>query len=242
MTEILALNGVSKSYGSLLVTDNLSLTLNQGEALGIIGPNGAGKTTMFNLISGNVQPGKGSVHFLGHDISHLPPAARAKAGIGRTYQVPHPFGGMTVFENLLVGAIFGAGLSEKAGGKLALEILEKTGLAAKANKLAGGLTLLDRKRLELAKALATNPKLLLLDEIGGGLTEHEVHDLIGMINSIRESGVAIIWIEHVVHALLAVVSRLAVINFGRLLAEGEPAAVMANPEVQAVYLGVEAAA
>jgi len=241
MTEILALQGVSKSYGSLLVTDNLTLALNQGEALGIIGPNGAGKTTMFNLISGNVQPDQGAVHFLGREISRLAPAARCKAGIGRTYQIPHPFGGMTVFENLLVGAMFGAGLPESAGAKLAMEVLETTGLAAKANKLAGGLTLLDRKRLELAKALATSPKLLLLDEIGGGLTEHEVHDLIGIIKSIRASGVAIIWIEHVVHALLAVVDRLAVINFGRLLAEGEPAAVMANPEVQAVYLGVEAA-
>jgi branched-chain amino acid transport system ATP-binding protein len=147
-----------------------------------------------------------------------------------------------VFENLLVGAMFGAGLSERAGGKLALEVLEQTGLAPKANQLAGSLTLLDRKRLELAKALATSPKLLLLDEIGGGLTEHEVHDLIAIINAIRLRGVAIIWIEHVVHALLAVVSRLAVINFGRLLAEGEPAAVMANPQVQAVYLGVEATA
>ncbi|MCB5944734.1 ABC transporter ATP-binding protein [Acidocella sp. KAb 2-4] len=241
MTEILALQGVSKSYGSLLVTDNLTLALNQGEALGIIGPNGAGKTTMFNLISGNVQPDQGFVHFLGREISRLAPAARCKAGIGRTYQIPHPFGGMTVFENLLVGAMFGAGLPESAGAKLAMGVLETTGLAAKANKLAGGLTLLDRKRLELAKALATSPKLLLLDEIGGGLTEHEVHDLIGIIKSIRASGVAIIWIEHVVHALLAVVDRLAVINFGRLLAEGEPAAVMANPEVQAVYLGVEAA-
>jgi len=242
MTEILALTGVSKSYGSLLVTDNLTLSLNAGQALGIIGPNGAGKTTMFNLISGNARPDKGSVHFLGRDIQHLQPAARAKAGIGRTYQIPHPFGGMTVFENLLVGAMFGAGLSERAGSKLAMEVLEKTALAPKANKLAGGLTLLDRKRLELAKALATSPKLLLLDEIGGGLTEHEVHDLINIIKSIRASGVAIIWIEHVVHALLAVVDRLAVINFGRLLAEGDPAAVMANPEVQAVYLGVEAAA
>jgi branched-chain amino acid transport system ATP-binding protein len=239
MTEILALHGVSKSYGSLLVTDNLTLTLAQGEALGVIGPNGAGKTTMFNLISGNARPDRGAVYFLGRDISRLDPAARCRAGIGRTYQIPHPFSGMTVFENLLVGAVFGAGLHESMAAKRAIAVLEQTGLAAKANKLAGGLTLLDRKRLELAKALATNPKLLLLDEIAGGLTEHEVHDLIAIIKSIRAEGVAIIWIEHVVHALLAVVDRLTVINFGRLLAEGEPAAVMANPEVQAVYLGVE---
>ncbi|MDR3506146.1 MAG: ABC transporter ATP-binding protein [Acidocella sp.] len=241
MAGLLALERVAKSYGSLHVIDDLSLSLKPGEALGVIGPNGAGKTTMFNLISGNVTPGAGRVSFEGQDISRWSPVQRCRAGIGRTYQIPHPFGGMTVFENVLVGATYGAGLSERQGGKRAMEVLQQTGLAAKAEKLAGGLPLLDRKRLELAKALATNPKLLLLDEIGGGLTEHEVHDLIAIIKDIRAQGTAIIWIEHVVHALLAVVDRLAVINFGKLLAEGEPEAVMADPEVKAVYLGVEAA-
>jgi branched-chain amino acid transport system ATP-binding protein len=241
MAELLALERVAKSYGSLRVIDDLSLSLKPGEALGVIGPNGAGKTTMFNLISGNVTPNAGRVSFASQDISRWSPVQRCRAGIGRTYQIPHPFGGMTVFENVLVGAAYGAGLSERQGGRRAMEVLEQTGLVAKAEKLAGGLPLLDRKRLELAKALATNPKLLLLDEIGGGLTEHEVHDLIGIIKNIRAQGTAIIWIEHVVHALLAVVDRLAVINFGKLLAEGEPNAVMADPNVKAVYLGVEAA-
>lgn len=240
MTPILTLEGVSKSYGSLLVMDHLSLSLQEGEALGIIGPNGAGKTTMFNLISGNTRPDKGMVQFLGRDISKLPPAARCRAGIGRTYQIPHPFNRMTVFENVLVGAVFGAGHTERTGGRLAQQVLDQTGLTPKAGALAGGLTLLDRKRLELAKALATSPKLLLLDEIGGGLTEHETHELIGIIKSIRAGGTAIIWIEHVVHALLAVVDRLAAINFGKKLAEGDPEAVMADAEVQAVYLGMEA--
>jgi branched-chain amino acid transport system ATP-binding protein len=238
---LLALDAVCKSYGSLRVTDSLTLGLAEGEALGIIGPNGAGKTTMFNLISGNVAPDSGSIAFEGRDISKWDPAARCRGGIGRTYQVPHPFGGMTVLENALVGAAFGASLSEREATVVALEVLELTGLAAKANRLAGSLPLLDRKRLELARALATRPKLVLLDEIAGGLTEHEVRELIEIVRQIRAGGVAIIWIEHIVHALLAVVDRIAVINYGKLLIEGAPATVMADPEVRSVYLGVEAA-
>jgi len=235
---LLQLNHVSKAYGALVVTDGLSLTLAKGEALGIIGPNGAGKTTLFNLIAGNVQPDRGTVHFNGTDITRLTPSARCHLGIGRSYQVPHPFGGMTVFENVLVGATFGAGRSEREGTPLALDALERTGLLAKANRLAGALPLLDRKRLELARALATRPDLLLLDEIAGGLTEHEVAELIESIQDIRASGTSIIWIEHIVHALLAVVDRLLVINFGKLLLQGNPAEVMASPEVQEIYLGM----
>lgn len=235
---LLQLDHVSKAYGALVVTDGLSLTLGKGEALGIIGPNGAGKTTLFNLIAGNVQPDRGTVHFNGTDITRLTPSARCHLGIGRSYQVPHPFGGMTVFENVLVGATFGAGRSEREGTPLALDALERTGLLAKANRLAGALPLLDRKRLELARALATRPDLLLLDEIAGGLTEHEVAELIESIQDIRASGTSIIWIEHIVHALLAVVDRLLVINFGKLLLQGNPAEVMASPEVQEIYLGM----
>ncbi|MES2051480.1 MAG: ABC transporter ATP-binding protein [Pseudomonadota bacterium] len=236
--QLLQLDNVSKAYGALTVTDGLSLTLGKGEALGIIGPNGAGKTTLFNLIAGNAQPDRGSVHFNGRDITNLAPSARCHLGIGRSYQVPHPFGGMTVFENVLVGATFGAGRSEREGTPLALAALERTGLLSKANRLAGALPLLDRKRLELARALATQPDLLLLDEIAGGLTEHEVAELIESIQDIRASGTSIIWIEHIVHALLAVVDRLLVINFGKLLLQGNPAEVMASPEVQEIYLGM----
>lgn len=236
--QLLRLDNVSKAYGALTVTDGLSLALGKGEALGIIGPNGAGKTTLFNLIAGNVQPDRGSVHFNGRDITRLAPSARCHLGIGRSYQVPHPFGGMTVFENVLVGATFGAGRSEREGTPLALAALERTGLLSKANRLAGALPLLDRKRLELARALATQPDLLLLDEIAGGLTEHEVAELIESIQDIRASGTSIIWIEHIVHALLAVVDRLLVINFGKLLLQGNPAEVMASPEVQEIYLGM----
>ncbi len=240
MSTFLCLDCVSKSYGSLTVIDDLTIGVAEGEALGVIGPNGAGKTTMFNLISGSIAPASGRVHFRGENISRWDSARRCRAGIGRTYQVPHPFGRMTVFENVLVGATFGAGLSERAGTERALDVLDRTGLAAKADRLAGALPLLDRKRLELARALATEPKLLLLDEIAGGLTEHEVEDLIAIIRGIMAGGVAIIWIEHIVHALLAVVDRIAVINFGKLLAAGKPDEVMADAQVRDVYLGVEA--
>lgn len=238
---LLQLHNVSKSYGALRVTDGLSLSLGKGEALGIIGPNGAGKTTLFNLITGNVRPDSGTVQFQGRDITALSASQRCHLGIGRSYQVPHPFVGMTVFENVLVGATFGAGKSEKEGTALALDALKRTGLLAKANRLAGSLPLLDRKRLELARALATQPALLLLDEIAGGLTEHEVAELIASIQEIRASGTSIIWIEHIVHALLAVVDQLLVINFGRLLVQGDPAEVMASAPVQEIYLGIEAA-
>jgi len=263
---LLELQSVSKHYGSLKVTDNQSLSLAEGEALGVLGPNGAGKSTMFNLITGDVRPDAGRISYAGEDITGLTPSARCRKGIGRSYQVPHPFAGMTVFENLLVGAMFGAGLSDRrraaprrlltpsggcreaAGAHLCEEeasehcvaVLARTGLLKKANHLAGALTLLDRKRLELARALATRPRLLLLDEIAGGLTDHEAQALVETIQAIREEGVSIVWIEHVVHALLAVVGRLIVINFGALLKEGEPQAVMASREVQEVYMGIEA--
>lgn len=238
MSAILQLENVSKSYGSLKVTDDLSLSLGKGEALGIIGPNGAGKTTMFNLIAGDVFANEGRVIFDGEDISSRSAEQRCREGIGRTHQIPHPFAGMTVFENVLVGATFGAGHNEHQGSQLAFEVLEKTRLLAKANLLAGKLTLLDRKRLEMARALATEPRVLLLDEIAGGLTEHEVQELIETINEIRLEGISIIWIEHIVHALLAVVDRLVAINFGQLLIEGDPVEVMGSPEVKEVYMGI----
>ncbi len=238
MSEFLRVENVSKSYGSLKVVDELSFSLAKGEALGVIGPNGAGKTTMFNLIAGDAKPDSGRVVFDGHDITRLPPSRRCRIGIGRSYQIPQPFAGMTVFENVLVGAAFGDGRSEAGASGAALAALEATGLLGCANELAGRLTLLDRKRLELARAIATGPRVLLLDEIAGGLTEHEVARLIETIQAIRAEGVSIIWVEHIVHALLAVVDRLLAINFGRLLTQGDPGEVMASPEVQEVYMGI----
>jgi branched-chain amino acid transport system ATP-binding protein len=240
MNAVLRLTGVSKRYGALQVTDDISFTVERGETYGILGPNAAGKTTLFNLVSGDVRPDQGSVEFDGADVNHLPPHRRCVAGIGRSYQVPRPFGGMTVFENLLVGATFGGELTGHAAYDVCVDVLERTGLKARANQLAGTLGLLDRKRLELARALATQPQLLLLDEIAGGLTEPETHALVDEIRRVKERGVTIVWIEHVVHALLAVADRLLVINFGKRLAEGLPAAVMDDPEVRRVYLGLEA--
>jgi len=239
MNCVLRLTDVSKSYGALKVTDNISFAIEQGETYGILGPNGAGKTTLFNLISGDARPDAGVIEFDGADIGKLAPYRRCMVGIGRSYQVPRPFGGMTVFENLLVGATFGGGLKEREAADLCIDVLERTGLKRRADQLAGTLTLLDRKRLELARALATRPKLLLLDEIAGGLTEPETHELVDEIRSVKEQGVTIVWIEHVVHALLAVADRLLVIHFGKRLAQGSPGAVMDDPEVRRVYLGLE---
>ena len=236
---ILALERVSKSYGALKVTDDISLSVAHGETLGIIGPNGAGKTTLFNLISGDVRVDRGQIVFAEQEITALLPHARCRRGIGRSYQIPHPFVGMTVFENVLVAATFGGSLSESEAEPFCVEVLERTGLDAKANYLAGSLTLLDRKRLELARALATRPKLLLLDEIAGGLTEHEAKELVVQIQEIKATGMSLLWIEHVVHALVAVADRMLVIHFGTKLAEGAPEAVLANPEVKRVYMGIE---
>jgi len=237
---LLVLHDVHKSYGAVKVTDGITLSVEPGQTLGILGPNGAGKTTLFNLISGDVRADSGRVEYEGRDISALKPHQRCRGGIGRSYQVPQPFGNMSVFENLVTAACFGGGQSEREAWGTALHVLEQTGLKPFANKPAGGLTLLNRKRLELARALATSPRLLLLDEIAGGLTEPEAKELVGELKRIKSAGVTMIWIEHVVHALLSIADRLFVINFGQKLAEGEPQAVMADPEVRRVYMGMEA--
>lgn len=240
MTAFLQLDKVTKTFGVVTVADELSYKLQAGEALGVIGPNGAGKTSMFNLITGTLNPNSGSVYFDGRDVTHMNAARRCRAGMARSFQVPQPFSGMTVFENAMIAATQAAGLSGAEAEWHCLEILEQTELLDKANTPAGSLTLLGRKRLELTRALCAKPKLLLLDEIAGGLTEAECTSLVQTIKDIHANGVAIIWIEHVVHALLAVVDRLIVIDFGKKIAEGEPHAIMQSPEVQEIYLGIEA--
>ena len=237
---LLEVAGLRKSFGSIVVADDLDLAVAPGEAVGIIGPNGAGKTTLFNLIAGGLTPTAGAIRFEGRDLLGFAPPARCRAGIGRTHQIPRPFEKLTVFENLLVGAVYGRQKSEREVTQACGEILERLGLLKRANTLAGSLTLLERKRLEMARALATAPKLLLLDEIAGGLTEGECGELVATIRDIRQAGVAILWIEHVVHALLAVIDRLVVLNFGRKIAEGEPKAVMQRPDVHQIYIGIEA--
>ncbi len=240
MNAILKLDGVAKAFGAVRVADDLSYELAQGEALGVLGPNGAGKTSMFNLITGVLSPDAGSIHFEGADVTGHNAARRCKAGLARSFQVPQPFSGMTVFENSMVAATQAAGLNGREAERFCLDILDQTELLPKANALAGGLTLLERKRLEMTRALCAKPKLLLLDEIAGGLTEAECGSLVQTIKDVHATGVSIIWIEHVVHALMAVVDRLIVIDFGRKIAEGEPKSIMQSPEVQEIYLGIEA--
>jgi len=236
---VIRLEGVSKSFGALKVIDDLSFALEAGEAVGIIGPNGAGKTTLLNLVSGDLAPSRGRVLFGERDITGLPPHARCRLGMGRTYQIPHPFAGMTVFENVLVAASFARARPERTCNAPCIDILERTGLLAKANQLSGRLTLLERRRLELARALAVEPKVLLLDEIAGGLTESECGALVTTIQRLHRTGIAILWIEHVMHALLAAVERLIVLDFGHLIAAGEPRAVIAERSVQEIYMGIE---
>jgi len=236
---ILQLNDVSKSFGALKVADAVTFDLSEGEALGIIGPNGAGKSTMFNLIAGNLIADTGTIRFSGNDITRTPPMARCTAGIGRTFQIPQPFEKLTVFENLLVAAAFGSGKREAEISDCCADILVNTGLVDRANQPAGSLGLLQRKRLELARALATDPKILLLDEIAGGLTEAECHALVETIRGVHRRGMSIIWIEHVLHALNAVVEHLLVLNFGKVIGIGEPQVIMASREVREIYLGIE---
>ena len=237
---MLELQAVSKAFGAIIVADRIDLRLCSGEALGVIGPNGAGKSTLFNLIAGMLRPDSGRVILDGKDITDLAPEDRCRAGIGRSFQIPLPFDHLSVFENLSVAALFGGGLAPAEAVQACGRTLALTGLEAKANRLAGSLPLLDRKRLELARALATRPRTLLLDEIAGGLTEAECHELVETIRTIHAGGVSIVWIEHVVHALLAVVQRLVVLDFGRVVAQGVPSEVMRSSEVQTIYMGVPA--
>jgi branched-chain amino acid transport system ATP-binding protein len=240
MEAVVELRGVSKSFGSLRAIQDLDLRVEENEAVGIVGPNGAGKTTMLSLIAGSLRPDKGEILFRGEDVTRLSPQRLCGIGIARTFQIPRPFGGMTVFENALVGATYGRPSQDAGPAEAAFAALETAGLLPKANALAGTLTLLERKRLELARALATRPQLLLLDEVAGGLTEHEIRALVETIKEIRSRGIAVVWIEHIVHALLSVVDRLVALDFGRKLIEGDPQEVMASPEVREVYLGAAA--
>jgi branched-chain amino acid transport system ATP-binding protein len=236
---ILVFEKISKRFGAVVVAQDIDLALSGGEALGIIGPNGAGKSTLFGIAGGAVRPDSGRVILEGRDITRLPPERRCRLGLARSFQIPQPFHGMSVFENLVVAAAFGSGRSERDVYGRCVELLEQCGLAEKANRTAGSLTLLDRKRLELARALATGPRVLLLDEVAGGLTEHECKALVELIRVIRRGGVSIIWIEHVMHALIALVDRLVVLHAGTFIAQGEPSAVIRSAAVREIYMGIE---
>ena len=236
---ILSISKLSKSFGSLKVADEVSFDIPVGQALGIIGPNGAGKSTLFNLITGNLAADSGKIFFRDQDITKTSPMKRTLFGIGRSFQIPQPFDNLTVFENLLVASIFGCHLDESAATDHCVSILAETGMEGIANLPAEQLSLLDRKRLELARALATSPELLLLDEIAGGLTQGECLKLVETIKKILANGVTIVWIEHVLHALTSVVERILVLDFGRVIAIGSPSEIMESKEVQELYLGIE---
>ncbi|CAB4744982.1 unannotated protein [freshwater metagenome] len=237
VSALLEVRGLSKRFGNVVTAEDVTFDVPEGTALGIVGPNGAGKSTLLSLITGVLPSDSGTITFQGRDITKERAPSRTKAGIARSFQIPRPFVDMTVFENVYVGATFGGGFHGQVGYEAAVRALETTGLMHLSEKPAGQLRLLDRKRLELARALATNPRLILLDEIAGGLTEKELPPLVDLIRGLRDSGVTVVWIEHIVHALTSVVDELMCLALGRVLAIGDPHEVMRSPEVIEVYLG-----
>jgi branched-chain amino acid transport system ATP-binding protein len=234
---VLSALDVRMRFGALAVLDGVNLSLREGEVVGIVGPNGAGKTTLLSVLAGSLRPDAGTIAFRGRDITARDAAERCKLGIARTHQVPRPFVGMTVFENVLVGATAGGSRRGSEAYRVSLEVLDQCALAHLANRRAEDLGLLQRKRLELARALAVRPAVLLLDEIGGGLTDAEAAALVETVAGLRDRGIAVLWIEHIVHVLLQVVTRLVCMDEGRIIAEGEPEAVVAQAAVIDAYLG-----
>jgi branched-chain amino acid transport system ATP-binding protein len=239
VAALLELVHISKRFGGVVVADDVSLSVEPGAAIGVLGPNGAGKTTLFGVITGDVRPDSGEVLFDAKVVNRLDPAARCRMGVGRTYQIPKPFERMSVFENVLVAAQQGAQARGVDSHERAISTLQRSGLMDKANRNAGSLGLLDRKRLELARTMATGPRLLLLDEVAGGLTEPEMRELVGVVRAIRAEGTAVVWIEHVVRALIGAVDRLLCLSGGTFIADGEPRAVLDSLAVREVYLGTE---
>jgi branched-chain amino acid transport system ATP-binding protein len=234
---LLAVRDVHQQFGALKVLTGVSLAVPRGQAVGVVGPNGAGKSTLLDIVAGGRRPDGGRIYLGGTDVTAVPASRRARLGLGRTYQVPRPFPGLTVFENALVAAVRGAGLRRRAAYQVAYGTLERTGLAAQANTPARQLTLLERKRLELARALATQPSVLLLDEIAGGLSEPETDALVGTIRAVHAAGATIVWVEHIMRALTQVVQRAVCLADGRLLFDGTPEDMLRDQHVRRAYLG-----
>ena len=237
MSAILSVNDLGISFGSNHVLKSVNFELEKGEVLGVIGPNGAGKTVMLNILTGILKPTKGTIAFEGKEISDQNSTQRCHGGIGRTFQVPRPFEKMTVFENIMVGGVFGAGMTEKQAKEKALEVAETIGLSDKLGLFAGKLGLLDRKRLEIGRALATEPKILLLDEVGGGLTESEVGLIIDLVKAVKKQGISVIWIEHIIRTMLEGTDRVLLLADGVDVVCGKPVDVMNSKEVSQVYMG-----
>jgi branched-chain amino acid transport system ATP-binding protein len=236
---IIVLNArqVSKRFGALAVLNHVDFAVTEGEAIGIVGPNGAGKTTLMNVLSGTYPPNGGTIELQGTDVTNTSAAARCLNGLSKTHQIPLPFLGMTVFENIYVAATHGAALSGEAAYDQTYDSLKLCGMEKIANRKAEAIGLLDRKRLELARALATRPKILLLDEIGGGLTDSEASELVETIRELHHRGISIVWIEHIVHVLLQVTKRLICMADGKIIADGNPEMVMKDKAVVEAYLG-----
>jgi branched-chain amino acid transport system ATP-binding protein len=236
-SPLLEASGIAQRFGALVVLDGVDFQLAAGESVGVVGPNGAGKTTLLSILAGSIRPTSGRVRYQGNDVTGMRADRRCRLGIGRTHQIPRPFVGMTVFENVLVGAMQGANQRSTGAYASAVDVLQTCGLVDVANRRAADLGLLDRKRLELGRALATDPKVLFLDEIGGGLTDAEAIELVDTIKELRGRGIAIIWIEHIVHVLVQAIDRLLCLDAGRIIADGLPDAVLNDRAVIDAYLG-----
>jgi branched-chain amino acid transport system ATP-binding protein len=236
---VLQVRGLGRRFGGLHAVADLSFSVPRGQVVGVIGPNGAGKSTFVNLVTGHLRPTSGQVLVDGHDITGAPPWRVARAGVARTFQIVKPLRGMTVRENVAVGLLYGPDPSRRAGAAMrrADEVLERVGLAAHAEITPGELTVADARRLELAKALALRPKLLLLDEVMAGLRPGEIEPSLDLVRSLRAEGMTILVIEHVMRAIVAVSDRVLVLHEGRLLTDGPPREVLADPRVIEAYLG-----
>lgn len=236
--NMLEIRDLNKRFGNVVVAQSLSFEVEKGEAFGIVGPNGAGKSTLLNLVNGNEIQDSGDIVFNGVNLNNLKSSQRSSLGIARTFQIPRPFSEMSVFENVLVATNFNSKKDSAKNRQLqAIDSIERTGLGEYFNTPAGKLRLLDRKRLELSRAVASNPQLILLDEIAGGLTDSELPVLLNIIRQLKSDGVTIIWIEHIVHALVSVVDRLMCIAGGSVIDIGEPEKVLQSPKVIELYLG-----
>jgi len=236
MTALLALDGVTHRFGGVTANDDISFAVAEGEILGLIGPNGAGKTTLFNIIAGAIRPSAGRVRFRGADVTGIGASAACARGIARTFQVVRSFEAMTVLENVMVGAFCRTG-REAVARRAAAEVLEWTGLAARSNALAAALTPPEKRRLEVARALATQPSLLLLDEVLAGLTPAEAQAGVALVREARSRGITVLMVEHVMEVVMPLVDRVVVLDLGRLLVAGKPAEIVRDPRVIAAYLG-----